>query len=177
MGALLYDMGKIPLMGYYDGSKERDESAEKMHVLTGYNMIKRTQKYPFAVASMAAFHHEYYGGKGSYNFTNPIIKKITGINRKEAEARYFITYSDREFIMGEAMAFFPCKLMEVVDIFVGLTGKETVSYLSTVNTIKKEYIAQSLMVDPLVFEIFVAFLEKCGLLTPEEKNEMDSIIY
>jgi len=176
-GALLYDIGKVPFIGYHDGSDEYDENMVKIHVLLGYNMILKTKKYPFIVTAMAAFHHEYYGGKGSYNFTNPIISKLNQKKRTEDKAQYFITYDEKEFKEGLALSFFPCKVIEIIDIYNALVHHKKNSHFDTMKIMKKNFIANSLKVDPIIFEIFLEFKYQCGLITSKERKEIDAIIY
>ncbi len=177
IGALLYDIGKIPFIGYHDGDDEYDESVVKMHVLLGYNMILKTKKYPFTVAAMAAFHHEYYGGKGSYNFTNPIISKLNQKKRTDDKVQYFITYDEKEFKDGVALAFFPCKIIEIIDIYNALTHSKRHSHFEAMTILKKSFIAHNFKIDPLIFEIFLEFKQKCGLITAGERKDIDAIIY
>jgi hypothetical protein len=176
-GALLYDIGKLPLISYHDGTDEYDENAVRMHVLVGYNMIRNARKYPFIVSAMAAFHHEYYGGKGSYQFTNPILFKLTGKKRSDDAARYFITYNQTEFSEGLALSFFPCKMLEIVDVFNALVHKKANSPNDALKIMKKHFIAHSLKIDPIIFDIFVEFKIKCGVVSSTIKDELNTILY
>ncbi|MCP4134724.1 MAG: hypothetical protein GY754_27365 [bacterium] len=177
VGSLFYDIGKVPFITYHDSDDVYDENLIKVHVLTGYNMILKAKKYPFSVLAMTAFHHEYYGGTNSYNFTNPIISKLTKAKRNDETAKYFITYDEKEFINGTALAYFPCKVIEIIDVYNALIGKKKLSHFDAINLIKKEFITQSLKVDPLLFDIFIEFLTTCGLLDQLEREKIDAIIY
>ncbi|HEY1406747.1 MAG TPA: hypothetical protein VF857_09075 [Spirochaetota bacterium] len=177
IGALLYDIGKLPFIIYHDGTDDYDESIVKMHVLTGYNMIQSARKYNFTVSAMAAFHHEYYGGKGSYNFTNPILFKVTKKKHTEDNAQYFISYEQNDFKDGSALSFFPCKMIEIVDIFNALVHKKANSSSAALKIMKKNFIAQSLKIDPILFDIFVAFKIACGVVQPSIKDELNAILY
>ena len=115
LGALLADIGKIPDIGYHDGDAPFDENTVKKHAVQSYNMISKAKIYPFISIAMAAFHHEYYGN-GIYNFSNPLISKLTGEKRTEDNANYFMTLDEAEFRNGVALAFFPVKLLEIIDI-------------------------------------------------------------
>ncbi len=177
IGSLLYDIGKIPNVDYHDGDKVFDENMLKLHTLLGYNMLLRTKKYPFEVIAMAAFHHEYYGGRGSYNFTNPVLSKLLKRKRTDANVFNFITYEARDFIEGYALAYFPCKMIEIIDIYNALVGKREMSHFDAFFTMKKEFVALSLKIDPLLFEIFTEFICRCGLLTDNERQKVDAIIF
>lgn len=176
-GALLYDIGKIPFITYHDGDEPYDENMLKVHVLTGYNMILKGKNYSFPVYAMTAFHHEYYGNQGSYKFTNPILSKLSGVKRTDGNAKNFITYDEKAFIAGTAIAYFPCKVIEIIDIYNALITKKNMPHFETLSFIKKNFIAVNLKIDPILFEIFVEFMQSCGLIEMNEREKLDSIIY
>jgi|GEM_PF-544404 len=175
IGALLYDIGKVPFISYHDGEEAYDHEMVKVHVLTGYNMILKTQKYSFPVVAMAAFHHEYYGGKGSYNFAAPIMGKLTGKKLDYSNVRYFLTYDEKEFKNGDALSFFPCKVIEIIDVFLALTGRKKMSYLEAFKVMKTDFVARNLQLDPLLLEMFLDFIGSCGILDKVERKEIDAI--
>lgn len=177
LGGLLYDIGKIPFIAYHDSNDEFDENMVKVHVLIGYNMVLKAKKYPFAVVAMTAFHHEYYGGRSGYRFTNPIISKLLQKKRTEEDASYFLTYDEKEFIGGKALAYFPCKIVEIIDVYNALSSRKRMDTFEALNVMKKEFITNSLKIDPLLFEIFLEFLSRCGLLEKGARDKIDSLIY
>lgn len=177
MGALLFDMGKLPDLTYHDTAEMNyDVKLVKKHALHSYNMILKTKSYPFSVSAMAAFHHDYYGNKSGYNFTNVIISKLYNITRDESKVQYFITYNEKEFINGQALAYFPVKVLEVVDIFDAIKNKKKKSAFETLFIMKKEFITRSLKIDPIIFSIFLEFNLKCGLIDRSEFDKVDTII-
>lgn len=175
VGALLYDIGKVPFITYHDGTEPYDHELVKVHVLTGYNMVLKTKKYSFPVMAMSAFHHEYYGGKGSYNFSSPVIGKLTGEKYDFKSANYFMTYDEDEFKAGQALAYFPCKVIEIIDVFLALTSKKKMSYLDALKTMKTEFVTRNLQLDPLLLEIFLDFFGTCGILDTAARSEIDAI--
>ncbi len=177
MGALLYDIGKLPIITYHDGNDPYDESIVKMHVLIGYNMILKMKKYPFPVLAMAAFHHEYYGVKNGYNFTNPVLTKLTKKKRTEDNASCFITYDEKEFRDGTALAYFPCKLIEIIDVYNALVNRRNQQPFEALRIMKKNFITLSFKIDPLLYDIFLDFTQACGLITEKQRAEIDAIIY
>jgi hypothetical protein len=177
MGALLYDIGKLPIITYHDSTDPYDESVVKMHVLIGYNMILKMKKYPFPVLAMAAFHHEYYGEKSGYNFTNPVLSKLTQKKRTEDNASCFITYDEKEFRDGTALAYFPCKMIEIIDVYNALVNRRNQSPFEALRIMKKNFITLSFKIDPLLYDIFLDFIQACGLINEKEHKEIDAIIY
>lgn len=175
IGSLLYDIGKVPFITYHDGDEAYEHELVKVHVLTGYNMVLKTKKYSFPVVAMAGFHHEYYGGKGSYNFAGPIMGKLTGKKYNFENASYFITYDEEEFKNGDALSFFPCKVIEIIDVFLALTGKKKMSYLDAFKVMKTDFVTRNLQLDPLLLEMFLDFIGSCGILDEGQRQEIDAI--
>jgi hypothetical protein len=177
MGALLYDMGKLPDLKYHDSIDTNfDEKVVRKHVLSGYNMIMNTKAYPFVVPAMAAFHHELYGERGGYNFTGAIISKLYKTKIDDTKMQYYITYNEKDFINGIALAYLPVKILEVIDIFDALKNKKKRSVLESLHLMKKEFITKSLKIDPVIYAIFLEFNHKCGLIDIKEFKQIDSII-
>jgi hypothetical protein len=177
LGALLYDIGKVPHINYHDGNESSNEDTQKLHALAGFNLLVKSKQYPFPILSMAAFHHEYYGGKKSYNFTNSLIAKLFRRERSEGNISNFISSDAKKFIDSNAFAFFPPKFLEVVDVYTGLISKGKHSTAEALTIMKREYIAHSLQIDPILFEIFMEFMYKCELLSNTEKTQIDEIIF
>ncbi|MBP7737694.1 MAG: hypothetical protein KA369_17055 [Spirochaetes bacterium] len=178
MGALLFDMGKLLDLSYHDSiDAGYDEKIVRKHVLNGYNMIMNAKSYPFVVPAMAAFHHELYSDKGGYNFTAPIIAKLFKTRIDETKVKYYISYDEKDLINGIALAYMPVKILEVVDIFDALKNKKKKSAYQSLLIMKKEFITKSLKIDPLIYAIFLEFNSKCDLITPQEFEEIDAIIY
>jgi hypothetical protein len=177
VGALLFDMGKLPDLKFHDSMNNYDENLVKKHVLNSYNMIMNAKIYPFTVSAMAAFHHELYGSRAGYNFTNAIISKLYKVTRDETKTKYFITYDEKEFINGLALAYFPVKVLEIIDIFDALKNKKKKSVFEALLMMKKEFITKSLKIDPVLYNIFLEFNHICGLIELKEFEDIESLIF
>ena len=175
LGALLYDIGKLADIDYHDSDAPYDEQTVKIHCLLSYNLITQTHEYPFIVSAIAAFHHEYYGGSGSYNFSNPLLSKLTNKKRTEENANYFISFEEKDFMDGDSLAFFPCKVIEIIDIFNALTSKKGQDYLNALKIMKKECIISELKIDPIIFEIFLDFLVSSEFIDESQRKELDTL--
>jgi len=177
LGALLCDIGKMANIDLYDGEEPISDDKQKLHVLVGFNMLVKSKQYSFPVLAMTAFHHEYYGGKKSYNFTNSIISKLFHRERTDANLLNFISFEAKDFIAGSAFAFSAPKFLEIANVYTELTAKGNTSTLEVLSIMKREYIAHSLQLDPIFFEIFVEFMSKCDLINNAERAQIDGIIY
>lgn len=177
VGALLYDIGKIVEIDYHDGEDEYKDNIVKKHVLHGFNMIIKAKSYSFDIAAMVAFHHEYYSSNGSYNFSNPIISKFTTKKRTDDIAKYFMTKNINEFNDGIALAFFPCKILEIIDVYDALTSKRKKEKVEALKIMKKEFIIKQLKIDPILYDIFIEYLTRSKVILPRDREEIDSLIY
>jgi hypothetical protein len=175
-GALLFDIGKIRDIKYHDGSDPYDEDLVKRHSFFGFNIIAKAKQYPFDVMAMSVFHHEYYDGNGSYNFTKPILTKLPGNKTAEKNKKYLISYDKDDFINGFSLSFFPCKVIEILDVFDALTGKKNMSVIEAFKLMKKQFITKNLKIDPILFKIFLEYNVRCGTIGKQEMGEIDSII-
>jgi HD-GYP domain-containing protein (c-di-GMP phosphodiesterase class II) len=177
LGALMFDIGKIRDIKYHDGADPYNEEAVKKHSLNGFNMIVKAKQYSFEVMAMVVFHHEYYNGKGSYKFTKPLLSKFTGKKTAEENIKYFITYDKDEFLNSISLSYFPCKVMEIVDVYTALSGKKNIPPFEALKIMKKEFITKSLKIDPILFKIFMEYNIKCGIITEKEMEGIDAIIF
>lgn len=176
LGALLYDIGKVSNISYHDGTAPYDEDTMKKHALHGYNMLIKAKQYPFEALAMSVFHHEYYGGKGSYNFTKPLVSKFSGKKTEEESIKYFICYDKDDFLNGISLAYFPCKIIEIIDVFNALVSKKNYPVIEALTIMKKEFIAKTLKIDPILFRIFMEYIARCGVLKNDEMENIDLII-
>jgi hypothetical protein len=176
LGAILFDIGKLCNIKYHDSLDPYNEEIVKKHALNGYNMIVSAHRYPFPVLAMAAFHHEYYGAKGSYNFTKPLLSRFSGKHLNEENIKYFISYEKEDFIHGESLAFFPCKVLEIIDVFDAMIYKKNIPILETLNTMKKEFIIRNLKLDPILFRIFLEYQVRCTSITASDMEDIDSLL-
>ncbi len=176
LGALLHDIGKLPDIDYHDSNEEYNDKRVKMHVLIGYNMIINADGFPFEVAAMTVFHHEYYGDNSGYNFTRPIMARHKHQLRSEHNMKYFISYSAGTYLNKFALSFFSAKVLEIFDVFSGLYDKKKHSAIESLKIIKQKFISDKLKLDPVIFEIFIDFLIKCGLVNNSEIRELDEIL-
>ncbi len=177
LGALLFDIGKIHDIDYHDGGEPYNEEMVKRHSLFGFNMITKAKQYPFEVTAMSVFHHEYFGGKGSYNFTKPLLAKFSGKKADEEDLKYFISFGKDDFINGISLSFFPCKVIEIVDIFDALACKKNMPAAEALKLMKKEFIIKSLKIDPIIYKIFLEYSVNCNLIEEKEMIAIDSIIF
>ncbi len=162
LAASVHDIGKFYDIDYYVAAHGSDSKRIQEHLFRSYYMVNRESQSLNAIYTVA-FHHEYYGlGYGTYNFM---------YKTKKTEHPYFysrnaISYDVYDVLNCEALAFFPAKMLELVDVY------DTILYpwfddqelqASTtegvVDLMKKHYIEENVKLDPILFDVFVSYLE------------------
>lgn len=160
VGFLLHDLGKQVDIEYFEGSEGYQRERIEAHAVNGFNEILKRTVYPPIVSAMAGFHHEYYGDKSGYGaFREFISHKFPG----KTEFDYCIAYSLHEVYNGDAMGFFPAKILEIVDIYDALTdpGRKYRSPLKPMEALlfmEEHFLGDKIKVDPVLFDIFKKFL-------------------
>ncbi len=181
VGALIHDLGKVPKIMYHDSGEGYNFKTARMHVFDSYNMILKSKSFTLAEATMGLLHHEYYGAPYGYNQTETLREKMQHRVKKqkvEMATKFFITYDLDDLLTGSAFAFFPNKLMELIDVYDSLTDKEK-KYRAKENTpreavtiIRNEFLEGAhLGIDPVLYDIFVDFLQESGIIMDYEEIE------
>jgi len=180
LGTLLHDIGKLPDINYHDGSEGYNPRKVISHAPVSYNMIIKSGGFPWGVAVMAALHHEYYGHESGYKVEKVLFRHFKKYSQHQDYKRYFITYAEADIKNGEAFAYFPCKMLEIIDVFDALTdqnrryrGKDY-SIENALELMRKEFIETNLKIDPILFNIFVEFVKEYTVLN--DPGKLDTIM-
>ncbi|HNX24006.1 MAG TPA: HD domain-containing protein, partial [Spirochaetota bacterium] len=170
IGALLHDIGKIDNIDYFEGEGLYDRKIIMKHAPISYNMIVKTREFDSEVALLAALHHEYYNDAAGYGISKILFPENT---RKYKTHQYCLTYDIADIKNGRALAYVPIKLLEIVDVFDALTDK-TRRYREKEFTIdealelmKSDFIDKSLKIDPILFTIFLDYINNHSILKDE----------
>lgn len=165
LGALLHDVGKITDLNYFEGSEEADMRKISRHVFDSYKMLMRTMAYPWEVATMAAYHHEYYGHADGYG----VFRNLQKLKEKNLghpiDFSYIISYERSSVENFYSFSYFPAKLLEIVDVYDALTdstrpsrGLKVMSAEEAIELMRNIFIVKNLKLDPILFDIFVDFI-------------------
>lgn len=174
VGALIHDLGKVPKIMYHDSGEGYDFKSVRMHVFHSYNMILKSKTFTLGEATMGLLHHEYYGAPYGYKQTETLREKMKHRVKKqkvEMATKFFISYDLEDILNGSAFAYFPNKLMELIDVYDSLTDREK-KYRTKENTpqeavaiIRNEFIEGAhLGIDPILYDIFIDFLQESGVI-------------
>jgi len=173
VGFLVHDLGKAADIEYHEGEAAYDRSKVVEHVRVGYNSVIRKTNYPREAALIAGYHHEYYGDPDGYG---PFRDDLQEYNRSIANMTqdYCIT-DDLESILGfRALAYFPAKVLEIIDVYDSLTDtrrvyRASMSSEEALDMMYKEFIIRRRKIDPILFDIFTGFIHEKEALAANEK--------
>ena len=166
VGFLLHDIGKQVDLDYFEGSMGYVKERIQAHVSNGFNELLKRTVYPPVVSAVAGFHHEYYNDESGYGPLREFISKKfpNGIT-----SNYCISYSLKDVYNGEALCFFPAKMLELVDVYDALTDpgrkyRDPMKPLEAVNFIEDKFIKEHVKIDPILFDMFKLYLKYSGEL-------------
>lgn len=171
-GFLIHDIGKAGDIEYHEGEEGYDRDTVVEHVKMGYKAVMNKTNYPREAGLITGYHHEYYGDPDGYGYFRAFLARYKKENPR-ARQDYCITYRMEPILDYQALAYFPAKLLEIVDIFDALTDpnrkyKEPLKSTEALLLMRDKFILERLKIDPILFDIFLRY-EK-DKLSPNRKS-------
>ena len=162
VGALLHDIGKVKDLDYFEGANGRDYERIKKHLFNSYALVSQTSEYPLEVILTVALHHEYYGlGYGPYDH----LYKLKLAKHPSFQIQRIMTYDAKTIDECEAFAYFPAKMLEIIDVYDALIdparkyrGGKTFTPEEALNIMREDFIEKHVKLDPILYDVFVEFL-------------------
>lgn len=163
-GFLVHDIGKAEAIEYHEGEAGYNRDIIVEHVKIGYQAIMNKTNYPRQAGLIAGYHHEYYGDPSGYGYFREYLAQYRKANPK-ATQDYCMTYELEPILDYQALAYFPAKVLEIVDIYDSLTDplrvyRKPMEPQEALDFMRKEFIETKLKIDPILFDLFVQFLER-----------------
>jgi HD-GYP domain-containing protein (c-di-GMP phosphodiesterase class II) len=164
VGFLVHDIGKASTVEYHEGEGAYNRDIVMEHVKVGYNAIMNKTNYPEDAGLIAGFHHEYYGDPSGYGFFRLGLEQYKKRN-PQVKQDYCIAYEVKPMRLYQALAFFPAKLLEIVDVFDSLTDpnrkyRKALTTEEALDLIEEEFINKGHKVDPILFDLFTRFISE-----------------
>lgn len=161
-GFLIHDVGKAEDIEYHEGEAEYDRSTVEKHVKIGYRAVMEKTNYPREAALITGYHHEYYGDPAGYGYFRDFLRAYKESN-PAATIDWVMSYKMEPLIDYQVLAYFPAKMLEVVDVFDSLTDKnrkyrEPLSPEGALNLMKEQFVEARLKLDPILFDLFIRYL-------------------
>jgi len=168
VGFLIHDVGKASAVEYHEGVGSYNRQIVIDHVKQGYKSIMTKTNYPMEASLITGYHHEYYGDSAGYGYFRAYLQQYKKVN-PYAKQDYIITFDLEPILDYQALAYFPAKVLEIIDVYDSLTDphrvyRKTMTPEEALVMMKAEFIDSHLKIDPILFDIFAAFIRE------KEKN-------
>lgn len=167
-GFLVHDVGKAEDIEYHEGEAGYDRETVVRHVKLGYKAVMNKTGYPREAALITGYHHEYYGDPSGYGYFREFLQAYRNM-QPDAKIDYVMSYEMEPLIDYEVLAYFPAKMLEVVDVFDSLTDpnrkyRAPLSTVEAVEVLEEQFVEDKLKVDPIILDLFKKFLKERGIL-------------
>jgi len=164
VGFLIHDIGKASAVEYHEGVASYNRDIVIDHVKQGYNYANTKTNYPKEASLIIGYHHEYYGDPDGYGFFRAYFARYKKDN-PNAKQDYCIGYDLIPVLDFQVLAYFPAKVLEIIDVFDSLTDPHRVyrhpmSYKEAIKMMRDEFIHKRHKLDLVLFDIFVAFIKE-----------------
>jgi len=165
VGFLIHDIGKASAVEYHEGTSSYDRQIVIDHVKQGYKSIMTKTNYPMEASLITGYHHEYYGDNAGYGYFRAYLQQYKRTN-PTAKQDYCITYELEPILDYQALAYFPAKVLEIIDVYDSLTDphrvyRKAMTPEEALNMMRVEFVEKNLKVDPILLSLFEKFtLEK-----------------
>ncbi|GAB6089747.1 HD-GYP domain-containing protein [Spirochaeta dissipatitropha] len=168
MGYLIHDIGKLEDIEYHEGEEGYDREKVVRHVKLGYKAVMEKTIYPTEAALITGYHHEYYGDPGGYGYFRELLAKYKEM-RPDAQIQNIMSYEMEPLIDYEVLAFFPAKMLEIIDVYDSLTDpnrlyRSPLSARETLKVLREEFVENKLKVDPILLDLFEQFMIERGII-------------
>jgi len=164
VGFFIHDLGKAADIEYHEGEAAYDRDKVVDHVKVGYSSIIEKTNYPREAGLIVGYHHEYYGDPDGYG---PFREDLQEYKSQIADVKqdYCITYDLESILNFKALAYFPAKVLEIIDVCDSLTDPRRVYRKAMIleealDMMYKEFIIKRRKIDPILFDIFAGFMRQ-----------------
>ena len=164
VGFLIHDIGKASAVEYHEGEASYDRNIVIDHVKQGYKSIVTKTNYPMEASLITGYHHEYYGDSAGYGYFRAYLQQYKKQN-PDAQQDYCITYELEPILDYQALAYFPAKILEIIDVYDSVTDphrvyRKPLTPEEALAMMREEFIEKKLKIDPILFDIFDSFVRE-----------------
>jgi HD-GYP domain-containing protein (c-di-GMP phosphodiesterase class II) len=163
VGILVHDIGKTAAVEYHEGEAAYNRDIVIEHVNVGYNSVMNKTNYPRDIGLITGYHHEYYGDPDGYGYFRLYLDQYKKLNPRVKQG-FCIAFEFAPMMDCEALAFFPAKVLEIIDVFDSLTDPNR-KYRKPLTTdealamMQEEFINKHPKLDMIIFDIFSQFIK------------------
>ena len=163
-GFLIHDIGKAAAVEYHEGEAAYNRDIVMEHVKVGYTSVMNKTNYPTEAGLITGYHHEYYGDPAGYGFFRSYLEDYKKAN-PHAKPGCCITYDLKPIMDFKVLAYFPVKVLEIIDVFDSVTDpnrkyRKAMSSEEALAMMQEEFINKHKKIDLILFEIFSKFVRE-----------------
>jgi hypothetical protein len=162
VGFLIHDIGKAAAVEYHEGEASYDRNIVIDHVKQGYKSILSKTNYPMEASLITGYHHEYYGDPAGYGYFRAYLQQHKKQN-PDARQDFCITYDLAPLLEYQALAYFPAKVLEIIDVYDSVTDphrvyRKAMTPTEALDMMKAEFVEKHRKIDIILFDIFSNFI-------------------
>ena len=163
VGFLIHDIGKASAVEYHEGEARYDRNIVIDHVKKGYQSIMSKTNYPMEASLITGYHHEYYGDPNGYGYFRAYFMQYKKQN-PNAKVDYCIAYELEPIMDYHTLAYFPAKVLEIIDVYDSLTDphrvyRKAMSPDEALLVMKEEFVNHN-KIDAILFDIFCSYIKE-----------------
>jgi len=163
VGFLIHDIGKASAVEYHEGEASYDRNIVIDHVKQGYQSIMNKTNYPLEASLITGYHHEYYGDPNGYGYFRAYLLQYKKHN-PNAKVDYCIAYELEPMMDYNALAYFPAKVLEIIDVYDSVTDpnrvyRKALTPEEALTMMKSEFV-DHYKIDPILFDIYSMFVRE-----------------
>jgi len=176
-GFLIHDIGKATAVEYHEGEAAYNRDIVTEHVKIGFANIVGKTNYPQEAALITGYHHEYYGDPGGYGIFRSYFDQYKNSNSFVKQG-YCISYDLPSVLDYKVLAYFPAKVLEIIDVFDSVTDpqrkyRRAMSTEEALTMMRDEFILKHPKLDLILFDIFSSFaMEAPSVWNPNKANSI-----
>ena len=164
VGFLIHDIGKASAVEYHEGEAAYDRNIVIEHVKLGYKSIVNKTNYPMEASLITGYHHEYYGDPDGYGYFRAYLDQYKKGN-PSAKQDYCITFELEPILDYQALAYFPAKVLEIIDVYDSVTDpnrtyRKSMNPQEALDMMRAEFIEKRRKLDPILFDIYAGFIQE-----------------
>ena len=164
VGFLIHDIGKAAAVEYHEGEAAYDRNIVIDHVKQGYNSVVSKTNYPMEASLIIGYHHEYYGDPAGYGFFRAYLQQYKKQN-PEARQDYCISYDLKPVLDYHCLAYFPAKILEIIDVYDSVTDpnrvyRKAMTPEEALAMMYEEFVEKHRKIDFILFDIFDSFIRE-----------------
>ena len=164
VGFLIHDIGKAAAVEYHEGESAYNRNIVVEHVKVGYTSVMNKTNYPRDAGLITGYHHEYYGDQAGYGYFRSYLEQYKKANPRSVQG-FCIAFEIEPMVDCQALAFFPAKVLEIIDVFDSVTDpnrkyRTVMTTEEALDMMHEEFINQHHKIDAVLFDIFKKFIQE-----------------